>query len=125
MAALHDWADATDHPTVAIPLDKLRAHPAVACWCVAEEDPAQGGLVSPRQVMDSPNLYPDHARRIAHSDYTYPLLVADLAGTDTAVGPLVILDGVHRLARLAQDGAQTAQARRVPPDVLASAQIGQ
>lgn len=49
--------------------------------------------VTPRQVLDGPDEFPDHFRRVMDSDLGYPIHVVRHRGR------LVVLDGFHRLAK--------------------------
>ena len=70
--------------------------------------------VSPATVLAGPGRHPDHDRRIAEADLSYPLHLTRLDGRVT------ILDGVHRLARAVREGRAEAAARMVPDTLLGS-----
>lgn len=56
--------------------------------------------VSPRQVWEDPNGFPDHLRRVMASDLRYPIHLVEHNGR------LVVLDGFHRLLKAVIQGRQ-------------------
>lgn len=60
--------------------------------------------VAPRQVLDAPDQFPDHLRRVRAADLSYPVHVIRHRGR------LVILDGFHRLAKAMLEGRQEIEA---------------
>lgn len=62
----------------------------------------------PREVLDDPSAHPEHWLRLRTANLNHPL---DLMWTTDR---LVILDGIHRLARLAYEGIPEARVRRIP-----------
>ncbi len=53
----------------------------------------------PNRVLSGLDRFPEHRQRIATCDTSYPLTVAEFNGTQ------VILDGLHRFAKLYLQGA--------------------
>jgi hypothetical protein len=54
--------------------------------------------VSPRQVRDDPDRFPDHLGRVMASDLRHPIHLVRHSGQ------LVVLDGFHRLLKAALQG---------------------
>ncbi|GAA2444214.1 hypothetical protein GCM10010191_71140 [Actinomadura vinacea] len=60
--------------------------------------------VSPRQVREDPDGYPDHLRRVMASDLSYPIHLVEHNGR------LVVLDGFHRLLKASIQGRREIDA---------------
>ena len=69
--------------------------------------------ISPRQVLNSPDLSPHQAYRVKSADVGFPLDFLRFKER------LWILDGVHRLARLYQLGESNVRLRVHPSDIIA------
>lgn len=54
--------------------------------------------VTPRQVRDDPQRFPDHLRRVMDSNLGYPIHLVEHNGR------LVVLDGFHRLLKASIEG---------------------
>lgn len=85
------------------------------CWSMPDEPP-----LTPRMVLADMDRYPAHARRIRAADLTLPLLLRPL---EPGGSELVVIDGVHRLARAVLDGRATVPTRLVPDTLLAAAEV--
>ena len=66
----------------------------------------------PLDVLADPEAHASHARRIAEADLALPLLV------HAHQERLVVLDGLHRLARAQRDGVTSLPAKRVTREQL-------
>jgi len=66
----------------------------------------------PREVLENPKEHPIHWERIERADIGFPV------ETLRVNNRWVILDGIHRLARLARDGAVEFLIRRVPESAV-------
>lgn len=60
--------------------------------------------VTPRQVWDDPQRFPDHLRRVMASDLEYPIHLVEHKGR------LVVLDGFHRLLKASIEGRAEVEA---------------
>jgi hypothetical protein len=69
--------------------------------------------VTPRQVLDAPDRFGDHLRRVLAADLRFPIHVVGHRGR------LVILDGYHRLARAVMEGRREIDAMVLSRDDLA------
>jgi len=64
--------------------------------------------VSPLEVLEHPEVYPDQYHRVLAADLRHPLEM-------TCVGErLTVMDGVHRLAKVAALGLPSVAIREVP-----------
>ena len=100
------WA--LDLPVETVDLARLIWHLDVPIW-------ADGGRpysVTPRQVMGDPARFAVEAARIAAADLAFPLEVFENKGR------LMILDGVHRLARAVELGHDRINVRFVPASAV-------
>jgi len=86
-------------------------------WSLSDEPD-----LTPRMVLDHPGDHPEHTRRIAEADLSYPILLTEREYPDEK-GTHHIADGMHRLARATRDGAPTVRVQRIPPDILAKAVV--
>ena len=113
-----DWDNravwALDLEVEQIPRELLDWHLDLPFWSTAPPEPLFD--LRPRDVLRDRDLHPLHTKRIDDADLRYPLHVMECRGR------LAILDGMHRLARLAAEGSAFAAVRRVPrraiPDIL-------
>jgi hypothetical protein len=64
--------------------------------------------LSPRRVLDNPDLYPWHLNKISNADLSFPLEMFRRGER------WVILDGYHRLARHYLERSQSVLIRRHP-----------
>ncbi len=68
--------------------------------------------LKPSEVLEYPEKYVYHSERIRSADTSYPI------ETFFINDRWVILDGIHRLARLVQEGVLELRIRRVPGAIL-------
>lgn len=71
----------------------------------------------PRDVLAEPDAHPQHAGRVRAADLAWPLDLYPHRGR------FVVLDGLHRLARLVLQGASRAQVRCLPPEAEAQIRV--
>ncbi|HET9059694.1 MAG TPA: hypothetical protein VFN61_07210 [Acidimicrobiales bacterium] len=99
------WA--LDVPVTELPLEDLAWHLDLPFWSAkADYD------LAPRIVMVRPNEYPEHWDRVQKADPAFPIDIMAWKGR------WVILDGLHRLARLASDGASSVRVRQIPHSAI-------
>lgn len=94
-----------DLPVVEVRMEVLEWHLDVPIW------PDNNGVpysVTPRQVLEEPNLYLRESNRIVRSNLEYPLDIFQNKGK------IMILDGVHRLAKAWQAGQKKIKSRWIP-----------
>ena len=102
--ATHLWQ--LELPVVTIPRKALEWHLDYPFWPTAP--PEHIFDLRPRDVLLNPGLHPHHHRRILEAETSYPLEVGVLGSTT------VILDGIHRLAKLSRESGTDASVRYVP-----------
>jgi hypothetical protein len=98
-----------DVPVQTLPMSDLRWHFDIPIWS------KEGGLnfdLCPVEVLRNPGRYPIHDARIAGADISHPL---DLMFSGDR---LVIIDGVHRLAKYEKDGIELVQVRIIPREMI-------
>jgi len=101
------WA--LDVPVQTLPMSGLRWHFDIPIWS------KQGGLafdLCPIEVLRNPGRYPIHDARIAEADISHPL---DLM---FSVDRLVIIDGVHRLAKYEKSRLEQVKGRIIPQEMI-------
>ncbi|MBQ6437978.1 ParB-like nuclease domain-containing protein [bacterium] len=96
------WA--LNYPPQEISIDQLAWHFAVPFWNWA----GQEYVLTPNQVMAAPQKYQAEYDRIMAADTAYPIDVMENKGR------LVILDGLHRLAKLKLQGCTQVPVRIIP-----------
>lgn len=105
-----DWSNervwSVDAPVEVVPLSELAWHLDIPIWSSVPGEPRFD--LRPRDVLRNPALHRGHHERLLRVDTSYPL------DTMWTTDRYVILDGVHRLARLSYDGAEVARIRRIP-----------
>ncbi len=94
-----------DLPVETLPLEDLAWHLDIPVW---PDRNGRGYSMTPRQVMDDPRRSPAERDRIENASLEFPLDV--YLNRDR----LMILDGVHRLAKAAMLGLSEVRIRRVP-----------
>lgn len=100
-------------PTSCLPLDDLTWVLDLPVW--SSRPPSPLFDLVPRTVLESPQMHAEHALRIQRANLEHPLLVHRFRGR------WVVLDGIHRLAKLVQAGAGVVTVQRVGAGHLAVA----
>lgn len=98
------WSEPAD--PYEMPINDLTWHLDVPIWSSVIGEPRFD--LCPRQVLQNPRVHPEHFFRLRTANLSHPL---DLMWTTDR---LVILDGVHRLARHAWEGHRMVRVRRIP-----------
>ncbi len=98
------WA--LDVPVGVVPVRDLAWHLDIPIWSTVRGEPRFD--LHPRAVLKDPVSHAFHTERMLGADTRYPL---ELMWTGER---FVILDGIHRLARLVHERAESARVRRIP-----------
>lgn len=98
-----------DLPVQDIDLSKLIWHFEMPVW---SRDDSDDWNLTPQEVIDRKSKTTVHQERIKNADTAYPILVTDYKSR------LVILDGVHRLAKVYIAGSNTIKAKIIPTAYL-------
>ncbi len=69
-------------------------------------------VLTPREVAQSPQAFPEHHARMLAADTTVPLHLL------ARPNQLTVLDGMHRLLKASLEGRRTIPAKKVPTDRL-------
>ena len=105
-----DWDNravwALDLEVERIAREQLDWHLDLPFWSTRPPEPLFD--LCPREVLHDPTVHEVHAQRIRDADLRFPIHVMERRGR------LAILDGMHRLARLAREGTDSVDVRRVP-----------
>ncbi|HEV7702528.1 MAG TPA: hypothetical protein VGO63_03765 [Candidatus Paceibacterota bacterium] len=67
----------------------------------------------PNQVMQSIDLYPEHKKRILNADISHPIDIMK-----NQLGNWLILDGMHRLAKLIMEGNKKVKVRKISREFI-------
>lgn len=101
------WA--LDVPVQTCSLSDLRWHFDIPIW---SKEGVLNFDLCPVEVLRNPGGYPVHDARIAKADISHPL---DLMFSGDR---LVIIDGVHRLAKYEKDGLEQVKIRIIPREMI-------
>lgn len=103
-----DWSSKKvwelDAPTEEMDINELTWHFAIPfMW-------HDGGVynLTPQEIIDNPKKYPEEYERTMAADTAYPIDIMENKGR------WLILDGLHRLMKLAIEGHKTVQVRKIP-----------
>jgi endonuclease/exonuclease/phosphatase family metal-dependent hydrolase len=91
---------------------RLEWHLAIPLW----EYEGERNRVTPRQVLDAPDEYPDYFQEIMDTDMSCPI---DIMWWNNR---WMILDGVHRLAKASHLGHDEITVRKIPHSAVPSIQ---
>ena len=100
-----------DLPKVELPLVQLEWHLDVPVW---PDEEGQPYTVTPRQVLGYPASYPKESARLRSASLAYPLEIFRNRGR------LMILDGIHRLAKAHALGLEEIHVRHIPESAVRS-----
>lgn len=107
------WA--LDEPVTMMPVIDLAWHFGIPFWF----ENGEKYNLSPKMVMENPEAHPEEWKRIQETDTTYPLDIMENKGK------WLLLDGLHRLAKLHLEGKKEVVVRIIPrsriPEILSSA----
>ena len=108
------WRDnsklwALDVPVETMDIEELEWILDVPFW----EDDNGNIVITPREVMNNLDAYPDHRDRLNSCDTSYPLDIMK-----NKKGNWLTLDGLHRLVKLFLEKAKTVQVRKIPPEIV-------
>ena len=82
----------------------------------ASDPPEKIFDLAPRQVLENPEKFPGHWKRIREADTSFPIHVM------LWKNKWLIMDGFHRLLRLKADGANKVNVYKVPASAIENIQ---
>jgi len=95
-----------DLPCNVVEISTLQWHLDYPFWSTSPPGPVFD--LMPRAVLAAPRKYPGHWGRIVAANLSFPVHVGRFGGQ------LVILDGLHRLAKAIQGGQSRIESKLVP-----------
>jgi len=96
-------------PIIDMPVSDLLWHFDMPIWAKDETDDWN---LTPWEVIEgNPNTMV-HRKRVDQADIQYPILVTNYKSK------LVILDGVHRLVKIYENGSKVVRAKMIPAEYL-------
>jgi hypothetical protein len=98
-----------DIPTEEIDMSELDWMLELPFWYKDEK----GNVISPKEVLVDVESYPFHKEKMMHADTRYPLEI-----TKNEQGRWIVLDGLHRLAKLNQEGNRKVNVRKIPKELI-------
>ena len=96
-------------PVVEIDIEKLTWHFDMPVW---DKDGTDDWNLTPWEVIRKEKNTTTHQKRIAETDTSHPIVVTEYNSR------LVILDGVHRLAKVYMQGGKKIKAKVIPSEYL-------
>ncbi len=108
------WRDneklwALEVPTEEMNIDEFLWILDIPFW----EDEQGNIVITPREVMDNLDKYPEHRDKIKNCDTSFPI---DIMKNKN--GEWLTLDGLHRLVKLVMEGKATVLVRKIPPEII-------
>ena len=77
------------------------------------EDEKGNIVVTVSEVLENPSKFPDHTKMIDDCDTSYPVHI-----TKNKLNEWIILDGLHRLAKLIREGKDKLMVKKVTTEQL-------
>lgn len=109
-----DWDNrkvwSLDVPVETIPMAEVEWHLGMPIWTSVHGEP-RFDLV-PKHVLGHLDTYPRHREKMEKCDETIPI---DMMWSEDR---FVILDGIHRLAKLKMQGATQVKVRKIPREMI-------
>ncbi len=96
-------------PVILIRISDLMWHMDEPFWDITGTDDFN---LSPRELIEKPELNPLHFEMIKNADLSYPLDAVEHNGK------FRLLDGVHRLAKAYMEGKESVQVRIIPVEKI-------
>ena len=97
-----------NYPTIELDLGELDWHFSIPFW---DFDSGTYNL-TPNEVIENTDKYPEHYSRIMNSDISYPIDIMENKGR------YVILDGLHRLVKCRLLGYDKVLVRIIPREEI-------
>ena len=97
-----------DIPVTTMNVSELEWHFDVPLW----NEGSEIYNLSPRDVMEHPELHPVEAERVARADTSHPLDVMENKGR------WLLIDGLHRLTKLYMEGKNEVSVRVIPRTLI-------
>ncbi len=97
-----------DAPSEEIPIEELSWHFDIPFWSTST------GYydLSPAEVLNRPELYKDHTKRVEKADLSHPLDIMFWKNR------WLLLDGLHRLAKMKKLGYEKVKVRKIPKSAV-------
>lgn len=104
-----------DVPVETVPISDLAWHLDLPIWSTVPGQPLFNLVTN--DVLQRLDAHPRHRKRLDKVDLGFPI---DVMWSEDRY---VILDGVHRLAKLKMLGARRVEVRKIPRDVIPCIQV--
>lgn len=99
-----------DEPIIELDTNEILWNMDLPFW---EEEKIDDWNLTPREVIQNPEYYPDHYQRILSADLSYPICIAKSKN-----GKWFVLDGTHRLAKAYINNLKTIKVKIIPDNKL-------
>ena len=108
------WRDNKKLWALEVPVEDMKVDELLWILDVPFWEDDQGNIVlTPNEVLQSLDQYPEHRDLLEKCDTSYPLDIMK-----NPKGEWGILDGLHRFAKLIQEGKTVVRVRKIPPELI-------
>ena len=108
------WRDNEKLWTLEVPTEEMSIDELIWMLDVPFWEDSEGNIViTPREVVDNPNKYPEHRDKMAKCDTSFALDIMK-----NKKGNWSTLDGLHRMVKLFMKGEKTVRVRKIPPEII-------
>ena len=94
-------------------IDDLEWHLDIPFWS-SERGKGMMFNLTPREVLDNPNVYIYHSTRIKKADTSYPVCLTVYKGRE------IIIDGIHRLAKSVSENINSIEVKVINEKSIAN-----
>jgi len=108
------WRDNEKLWALEVPVEDMKTAELLWILEVPFWEDGQGNIViTPKEVIENLDKYPEHRDRIQKSDTAHPLDIMQ-----NKKGRWLTLDGLHRLVKLVLEGKKIVRVRKIPPELI-------
>jgi len=106
------WRDNEKLWALDVPVEDMSTDELLWILDIPFWEDGQGNIViTPREVINAPDKYPEHKDKIKNCDTSHPI---DIMKNKN--GQWLTLDGLHRLVKLVMEGETIVRVRKIPPE---------
>jgi len=108
------WRDNEKLWALKVPVEKMDTSELMWILDVPFWEDANGNIViTPREVVENPDNFPEHQDKLKLADTSYPIDIMK-----NKKGKWLTLDGLHRLVKLIMEGKSKIKVRKIPPELI-------
>ena len=108
------WRDNKKLWALEVPIEKMKIDEFLWMLDVPFWEDKQGNIViTPQEVIDDPDKYPEHRDKIKKCEASFPIDIMK-----NKKGKWSTLDGLHRIVKLVMEGETIIRVRKIPPEII-------